>query len=368
MEKFEQQLNTAKGVRMSPDEKGIVRYNLSSFIDKHPAKAIHRAPATERFARISPYSAPSMSHFFTAGKILAFALILVMVSGGTLAFAAENALPGDVLYPIKINVNEPIRGALAVTPEEKADWQATRVERRLSEISILSGRNALTADRSALVQNLFENETDDLKTTLTMLDTSGKASVAQATLARLLPILNASKNAPVPSAPPETAVENPNTAGTAAIATPAPLPAIPAKKPDLTKRIRGVDSLSTAPAPQADTEKPVAGNPLTPGLNASIEKAAASLLQDSQLQNPQPQDVQAESSQEELGTDAQKQETSSDAQINIQTDPAVPTGSDSDIPPDSGTIPPAPKTIINEKPAAGSVGERPVLQSQAQNP
>jgi hypothetical protein len=61
-----------------------------------------------------------------------------LLAGGTLSFAAENTVPGNVLYPIKIHVNETVRGALAVTPQSKAAWEVDLVERRLEETEKLA--------------------------------------------------------------------------------------------------------------------------------------------------------------------------------------------------------------------------------------
>ncbi len=56
-----------------------------------------------------------------------------MASGGVLTYAAEGALPGDVLYPVKLSVNESVIELLQRTPQKKAQWAARRQERRLTE-------------------------------------------------------------------------------------------------------------------------------------------------------------------------------------------------------------------------------------------
>ena len=50
-------------------------------------------------------------------RLLRGALALVLC-GGT-AYAAESALPGDILYPVKLHVDETVQGAFAVTDAEK---------------------------------------------------------------------------------------------------------------------------------------------------------------------------------------------------------------------------------------------------------
>ena len=54
-------------------------------------------------------------------KLMPIALILtlaVLASTGV-SLAAEQALPGDFLYPIKVGVNERVQASLAATPKAK---------------------------------------------------------------------------------------------------------------------------------------------------------------------------------------------------------------------------------------------------------
>lgn len=67
---------------------------------------------------------------------------LLAVSTGA-SYAAASALPGDILYPIKINVNERIETALAVTPKASAEVAARQIKRRAIEAEILAKENRL---------------------------------------------------------------------------------------------------------------------------------------------------------------------------------------------------------------------------------
>src|SRR3989344_7355021 len=64
---------------------------------------------------------------------LAAALVIVLVISGGTAFAAEGTLPGDLLYPLKINFNEEVTSAVLSRVGGNAYWQITRAERRLEE-------------------------------------------------------------------------------------------------------------------------------------------------------------------------------------------------------------------------------------------
>lgn len=92
----------------------------------------------------SPYGARvgvyAYVHRFSA--VIALCLIVVLTSG-TLAFASERSLPGEKLYSIKVKVLEPLRGALAVTPNEELEWEGEKVVRRLVEAEKLADEDKL---------------------------------------------------------------------------------------------------------------------------------------------------------------------------------------------------------------------------------
>ena len=84
----------------------------------------------------------------------AIILILVMTLSGGTAFAAQGSAPGDILYPVKINVNEKVRTALAVNTEAKAELGIDMAEDRLEETEKLAAKNELKAEvRDRLADN-----------------------------------------------------------------------------------------------------------------------------------------------------------------------------------------------------------------------
>ncbi|MHB1163005.1 MAG: DUF5667 domain-containing protein [Minisyncoccota bacterium] len=91
------------------------------------------------------------------GAVMAMALILVVSSGGV-AYAAEGTLPGDTLYPVKVGILEPLQVALAATPEAKASLRMTFAEHRVGEAAILSHEGKLSpSTEAALVENFASN-------------------------------------------------------------------------------------------------------------------------------------------------------------------------------------------------------------------
>ncbi len=92
----------------------------------------------------SPYSVETMVYAYARrfSVAVAFGLVLVLTSG-TLAFASLQSLPGEKLYSVKVEVLEPLRGVLAVTPDEKLEWEGEKVARRLAEAEELADEDKL---------------------------------------------------------------------------------------------------------------------------------------------------------------------------------------------------------------------------------
>jgi hypothetical protein len=119
---------------MTPTERDETRARLLEYARMRPVRVT--APARKR------------RQWFAAGfhplPVIALLLILVVGTGSAgAASLAQHALPGDLLYPIKVNVNEEVKVALAKTPAEKADVALARAETRIEEIRALEERGGV---------------------------------------------------------------------------------------------------------------------------------------------------------------------------------------------------------------------------------
>lgn len=100
-------------------------------------------------------SSPSYSPFYRFLRICSGSMAAVMIfvlCGAGVSYAAESALPGDALYTVKVNFTEAVRLRLANSVEAKARVQARLVGRRLEEAEKLAEKSRLTAERVAIVQ------------------------------------------------------------------------------------------------------------------------------------------------------------------------------------------------------------------------
>jgi hypothetical protein len=118
-------VRAATRLSMTDEERERGRAYLERHIAMHPARAARN---------------PSRLMFLLHPMPVLASLLIIVVSGVSVAGAAESALPGDALYAVKVNVNEEVKLALASTPEKKADATLERAERRLQELATLSER------------------------------------------------------------------------------------------------------------------------------------------------------------------------------------------------------------------------------------
>jgi hypothetical protein len=120
--------------------------------------------------------------------IMAGVLALVL-AGGTISFAAEGSLPGDILYPVKIKINENLIAAVKFTPEDKASWEVDKTERRLTEASTLISKGSTNSAAKEEVETSFDNSSNQAQDGIKSLENEGNATTAAEIAAKLEAIL-----------------------------------------------------------------------------------------------------------------------------------------------------------------------------------
>ncbi len=137
---------------LQPHEKEMFKERLVRFMEDHPIDADERVPLNVRIAE--------MLTSFARGLLpqTAAAFAVVLVTGGSIAWAAEDTLPGDVLYPVKTGIIEPMRAAMANDPAAKAEKVADCARKRLLEAEKLLSGDRLTEENWHEIQgNMIAN-------------------------------------------------------------------------------------------------------------------------------------------------------------------------------------------------------------------
>lgn len=143
-----------KHIVLSTDEKERMRESLVSYMEYKPirsGKVLIREPK-----KIPVFS------FFRAHHFSGALLIAMIVTSSTfgMTFAADDALPGDLLYGVKVNFNEEIKSVFLSTPEDRIAWEQERAERRLVEASQLAAEGRLDEKNQEQVSKLFAEHTN----------------------------------------------------------------------------------------------------------------------------------------------------------------------------------------------------------------
>ncbi|MEX1027825.1 MAG: DUF5667 domain-containing protein [Candidatus Paceibacterota bacterium] len=162
---------------LSQSEVRSMREMLAEQIDLQPVSAEH----TERLYtanRSRGEKRTVFALFLTYIRPMpAVALVLALVLSGSVSVAAQQALPGDTLYPIKTNVNEEVADWFSVSATADANRAAMLAERRLEEAEQLAVQGRLEATTRVQTQQAlgvhlerFESEVAQLE-----VDAAGEA-------------------------------------------------------------------------------------------------------------------------------------------------------------------------------------------------
>jgi hypothetical protein len=84
---------------------------------------------------------------------------VVLLAGGAFVTAAENALPGDQFYDMKVGVLEPMRAGFMHTSEAVAHFESSLVNTRLHEAETLATAGKLNDAKREEIEALLDKHT-----------------------------------------------------------------------------------------------------------------------------------------------------------------------------------------------------------------
>ncbi len=172
MNRFVRKLSVLKqDVRFEPQRKQAIRDSLVNYISAR--EAVRGAHIFRQHVQRSQY-ANQLIRFMPVAAVIVIAVLL----GGGVSAAAENSLPGDVLYPVKLKVNEEVRAGLAFSADAKAAWEMRRAERRLEEAAELSASGKIGDDERQRIESNFEEHRARVEARIERLDDDGDTDSA----------------------------------------------------------------------------------------------------------------------------------------------------------------------------------------------
>ena len=170
----EELLAEMRALSLSASAREEMRHALSAYVDFHPVMA--PAPDGTLAAMRRTLRAFSGRGYTRPVGVLLFVAAL---TGGT-SYAAESAIPGMTLYPVKVEVNERVFGLLHLSEAAKAKWHAELSVRRITEAERLATTRTLDAETEAALRADIATNIADVVSRAHTLDERGESHAADA--------------------------------------------------------------------------------------------------------------------------------------------------------------------------------------------
>lgn len=151
----------ARTVALTPEEKLRIKAAVLQYADTHPISLVRKDEFGRQGSGTARKSWPHYQMLTTKTLTMTVGLIIAIVLGGGVTFAAEQSLPGDALYTVKTSVNENVQEFLAINTEAKARVNARLAERRLEEAEQLAIKGNLSSEVQVDLRTKFEARSEN---------------------------------------------------------------------------------------------------------------------------------------------------------------------------------------------------------------
>lgn len=163
--KFKNGIEDLKMISMTSDEKKQILQNILK------DSSLSLKPENNTFGINSLLSTFSINR-----RLVYYAVVplIIILSGTSIVFASENILPDSVLYPIKVNIVEPIEGAISFSQKSKARHESNLAEKRIVEAERLASEGKLDINTENKINKLISKHTIALNKAIDKINISDK--------------------------------------------------------------------------------------------------------------------------------------------------------------------------------------------------
>ncbi len=181
MKRFSEQLQKkAELVRLSTAEKTDLRERLVSYMEYHPLPlALKEEGILERASLVTPVRVVHVNGWRIFEALAASLGVLVL----SISYLAEQAVPGDSLYAVKVQINEEVRSTLTRSPYEKVVWETERLNRRIAEARLLASEGRLTEAVEAEVAEAVREHSENARREIEVMKQTDREEAALASIA-----------------------------------------------------------------------------------------------------------------------------------------------------------------------------------------
>lgn len=166
----------ARNVNLSEEEKIKGLERLIMFTEDNPVRNTEAARHNMQRS-LGTLERLKLIHSIKPMYLLATIALLFTMGGGA-SFAANDSLPNDTLYPVKIHLNERVESALAFNEEAKAEVALDKAELRLQEAETLAVAEELDTELASKIEARFDKHINRLTALRHGFEEQGNASAA----------------------------------------------------------------------------------------------------------------------------------------------------------------------------------------------
>lgn len=202
---------------MTACERDNLRERILSYMEYYPLRMPIISKRTRSFEQYTKRVSGLFGSRTVRFRAIAGAFVLLFFI--IVPLVAEQALPGDTLYPIKVRFNEGIRSQLLFSPYEKMQWETKRVERRIAEARLLVKEGKLTEEKVNTLEEIVRAHAAAFQAQLAELRESDamSAAIAEVTLESALDVQSAVLNTEIAEEASSTSPNEGDVSGLAAI-------------------------------------------------------------------------------------------------------------------------------------------------------
>ncbi len=162
MKRFSQQFYTkASSVKLQTAEARELRARVVSYMEYHPMTEGTQVKSVSKKPKLitSPYQVVTIPTSFLLRLSYAVSVMVLII----IPLWAEQAIPGDNLYAVKVRFNEEVRSTLIFNPYEKVEWETERLNRRIAEAKLLASEGKFTGEVESEVVAAVRDHTETIQ-------------------------------------------------------------------------------------------------------------------------------------------------------------------------------------------------------------
>jgi hypothetical protein len=175
---FKEIIKSAKTFSLTKDEKDLVMEKITAFIKENPREIGSPYYHHNIWSSVGSPLSPILS---TLNKKVSMPIVIAMIIlalGGGTSFAANSSLPGDFLYPVKINVNEKLASFVSFGDNADVQVETEQANTRVEETKKLDAKGTLSAKDKTELETNFEEHTTKAKKIVEDMKAKGEVEAA----------------------------------------------------------------------------------------------------------------------------------------------------------------------------------------------